>query len=92
VDGDDRRLDGNAVGGLLGEIFPFEMTSVWTICSGCRAMGQVGAQAAYLDGPGAVVRCAHCNTVLIRVAKGGGRYWLDLRGAICVQIDEVPRD
>lgn len=86
---EERRLDGNAAGGLLGEIFPFDMTSVWTLCSGCGSMDQLGAQMVYMDAPGLVMRCVHCNTVLIRVAKGGERYWLDLRGAVCLQIDEA---
>jgi hypothetical protein len=33
-----------------------------------------------------VMRCVHCDTVLIRVVRGGGRYWLDMRGCVCLQI------
>jgi hypothetical protein len=84
----DRALDGNAAAGLLGEIFPFDMTMVWTMCSGCASMDRVGAHRAYMDAPGVVIRCVHCDTVLIRAVHGGGRYWLDLRGAVCLQIDE----
>ncbi len=87
-DASDRRLDGNAAAGLLGEIFPFDMTMVWTMCSGCRSMDRVGSHLTYMDGPGIVVRCVHCDTVLIRAVHGGGRYWLDLRGAVCLQFDE----
>lgn len=87
-DAGDRRLDGNAAAGLLGEIFQFDMTMVWAMCSGCESMDRVGAQPAYMDAPGLVVRCARCDTALIRVVHGGGRYWLDLRGAVCLQIDE----
>ena len=31
----DLRLDGNAAGGLLNEIFPFEMTTAQATCAGC---------------------------------------------------------
>ena len=31
----DLRLDGNAAGGLLNEIFPFEMTAAEATCAGC---------------------------------------------------------
>lgn len=86
----ERHLDGNAAGGLLGEIFPFDMTTVWSVCSGCGAMDQIATHVTYTDAPGIVLRCRHCDTVLIRVAHGGGRYWLDLRGAVCLQFPETP--
>ena len=35
MDIEERRLDGNAAAGLLGEIFPFDMTMVRTLCAGC---------------------------------------------------------
>jgi len=88
MDTDERRLDGNAAAGLLGEIFPFDMTSVWTVCAGCGAMEQAGVQPVYMDAPGMVMRCVHCENVLIRMAKGNGRCWLDFRGVVCLQIDE----
>jgi hypothetical protein len=33
---DEHRLDGNAAGGLLGEIFPFEMTTAQVTCANCQ--------------------------------------------------------
>ncbi len=88
MNGDERRVDGNAAAGLLGEIFPFEMTMVQTLCAGCGAMEHAGALAVYMDAPGMVMRCSHCDNVLVRVVHGGGRYWLDLRGVVCLQINE----
>lgn len=32
-----QQKDGNAVGGLLNEIFPFEMTLARTICRNCES-------------------------------------------------------
>jgi hypothetical protein len=84
----ERRLDGNAAAGLLEEIFPFEMTSVWTMCAGCGARDQVGALTGYMDAPGVILRCPHCEAALIRIVHGGGRYWIDLRGVVCLQIAE----
>ena len=84
----ERQLDGNTAAGVLQEIFPFEMTTVQSICAGCGAMESIGAQPAYVDAPGTVVRCAHCDLALIRVVHAGGRYWIDLRGCICLQIEE----
>ena len=34
---DDRMLDGNAVAGLLEEVFAVEMTSAIATCDGCGA-------------------------------------------------------
>jgi hypothetical protein len=36
------RLDGNAAGGLLNEIFPFEMTAAEATCGGCGTMRPIG--------------------------------------------------
>jgi len=87
---DELRLDGNAAGGVLGEVFPFEMTSAETACVGCGAVGRIGAQVVYAHGMGTVVRCANCDGVLIRIARhdaGPGGYWLDLRGVEYLRIE-----
>ncbi len=86
---DERRLDGNATAGVLAEIFTFEMTTARTACVHCGATGEVGAQMAYVSEIGTVIRCASCDNALIRVARGPGRYWLDMRGAKYLQIEEA---
>ena len=82
----DNRLDGNAAAGLLEEIFPFEVTTSVVTCAGCGQRNPVGALIAYLHGMGTIVRCPGCDAVLIRVAKTQGAYWLDMRGALVLQI------
>ena len=87
---DERRLDGNATGGLLGEVFGLEMTTAKAACTGCGATGEIGGQMAYVSEIGTVVRCAACDNALIRVvrrAEGRPRYWLDLRGLEYLQIE-----
>ena len=86
MNGDDRRLDGNTAAGLLGEIFPFEMTMARTLCAGCGAMEPTGAQPLYVNAPGMIMRCAHCESVLLTVVHGEGRYWLEMRGAMWLHI------
>ncbi len=89
---DEQRLDGNAAGGLLGEIFTLEMTTARVACTGCGATGEIGAQMAYVSEIGTVVRCAACDNALIRIAsqgEGRGRYWLDLRGVEYLQIERT---
>ena len=76
----EARLDGNAVGGLLREIFTMEMTTAETTCAGCGAVNEVGGVIVYMHAPGVVLRCPGCERVLMRIVQGRGRYWIDLRG------------
>jgi Zn finger protein HypA/HybF involved in hydrogenase expression len=83
---DDRRLDGNAVGGALSEVFALEVTAAVTTCAGCRSTSPVGALSAYTDGPGVVLRCPTCDRVQLRLVAGRGRYWLDLSGVSSMEL------
>jgi Family of unknown function (DUF6510) len=85
----ESKLDGNAAGGILHAIFPFEMTDVQATCTGCGTTAAVGALAAYIHGMGTVVRCPVCDTALIRVVHAKGYYWLDMRGVRVLQIGEA---
>ena len=82
----ENKLDGNAAGGILQEIFPFEMTLVQSTCSGCGVINAIGELAVYKHGMGTVIRCPSCDNVLIRVVQAKGRYWLDMRGVRVLQI------
>jgi len=84
----DMKLDGNAIGGLLGEIFTMEMTTAQTTCAGCGSVSVLAAVDVYLNAPGAVVRCPGCEQVLMRIVRGRGRYWLDLTGTRCLEFRE----
>src|ERR1700730_8871223 len=79
----EAKLDGNAIGGLLREIFTMEMTNAETTCASCGAVNAVGRVDVYLRAPGVVVRCPGCETVPRRIVQGPGRYWIDLRGTPC---------
>ncbi len=89
MDTDDLRLDGNAAAGLLQEVFGVEVTSGWTGCAGCGARAQVGALLAYGHGMGTILRCPGCGGAQIRIARGPGRYWLDLRGVTYLQVAQA---
>ena len=82
----DLRLDGNAAGGLLNEIFPFEMTVAEATCGGCGAMGPIGEMVLYQHGMGAILRCTECGTALMRITQIRGCYRLDLSGVTCLRI------
>jgi uncharacterized protein DUF6510 len=88
MDETDLRLDGNAVAGMLAEVFRFEMTLEWGGCVGCGASNQLGALHAYAHGMGAVLSCPACGQYLLRIARGEGRWWLDLRGLAWLQLDQ----
>ena len=87
---DERRLDGNAVGGLLGEVFTFEATTAEGACGGCGTVAHVGETMAYVSEIGTVVRCARCDNALIRVAHNPRGYFLDLRGISYLRFESAP--
>jgi hypothetical protein len=78
----DAHLDGNVMGGLLIEVFGQEMTDALGCCAHCGDTNQVGALIVYQSGPGDVVRCPSCATVLIvatRLPAGPRVYFSSLR-------------
>jgi len=81
----DLKLDGNAIAGLLREIFTVEMTTAETTCAGCHKVHAIGRVDVYVNAPGAVVRCPACDQVLMRIVHGRGRYWVDLTGTRCLE-------
>jgi ribosomal protein L40E len=83
---DERRLDGNAIGGVLFELFGAEMTDVPGVCASCGARAQMAATDVYIHAPGIVVRCRHCESVLLRIVRGRDRSWLDLSGLGSIEL------
>ena len=79
-------LDGNAVGGLLREIFAFEATTARTACAGCSKVAPMAELQLYAIELGAVLRCPSCDEVVIRIARTPRGLWLDLRGAATVVV------
>jgi cysteine synthase len=74
------QLDGNAIGGLLLEVFGAEMTTATGTCGSCGTTGQVAGLAVYLRGPGTVVRCPVCDAVLMVFTEVRGVTCVDLQG------------
>jgi hypothetical protein len=83
------RVDGNALAGVLSEIFVPEMTAARVACGGCGAIEPIGAEHAYLRAPGIVLRCCHCEGVLLVITRArhnhvvglAGR-WLEVGGSL----------
>jgi hypothetical protein len=80
-------VDGNRLAGDLRELFTVEMTVASGQCAGCGLAGPLG-QARVFDelGPGLVARCPGCEAVLMRLVRGPGRTWLDLRGLTYLEV------
>ena len=78
-------LDGNAVAGLLQEVFAVEMTTAIGTCGSCGATDAVGAMHVY-RGAGIVMRCPHCDNALVRIVKDDGRVWIGLQGVRTLQV------
>ena len=83
---DELKLDGNAAAGILQEIFAVEITAALGTCDGCGAVEAVGAVSVYARGPGTVLRCPHCDNVLVKVVSDGVRIWADLRGVRTLEL------
>jgi hypothetical protein len=82
---DDLMLDGNAIAGLLREVFSVEMTTAIGTCGGCGAAGLVGAAHLY-RGAGIVLRCPHCGNTLAKIVKSDSRVWIDFPGIRALEV------
>lgn len=79
-------LDGNAVAGLLQEIFGTEMTTAPTECANCGTEGEMGTLLAFTNAPGIVLRCPACEKVVVRITRTPDAYYLDARGAVYLRL------
>jgi hypothetical protein len=59
-----RQLDGNAVGGILLEVFGGEMTAAKGCCAACGSVSAMATLVVFRSGPGDVLRCPACSTVV----------------------------
>ncbi len=75
---DDYAVDGNAIGGLLMEMFGTEMTTATGTCGSCGAARQVAELVVYRPELGTVVRCRSCDAVLM--------VFVEVRGITCVDL------
>jgi len=79
-------LDGNVLGGELGELFTVDVTAATGRCASCGTVSAIAQTHVYTDGPGVVARCPACSGVMLRLVRGPGRAWLDVRGISCLQL------
>jgi hypothetical protein len=78
--GSDVVLDGNAAAGLLQEIFVSDITVARIECAACGSVAAVGSLRLYAAQMGAVLRCRHCEGILMRAVHTPHDRWLEMTG------------
>jgi hypothetical protein len=74
-----RWLDGNALAGVMAELFGAEMTTALHRCGSCGARREVGAHPAY-RGAGMVLRCPECGDMAMQISEVRDRHVIRLTG------------
>jgi ribosomal protein S27E len=78
--------DGNALAGPLQDVIGPDVTVAVGRCGNCGRTGPMAEVRVFDHAPGVVARCPRCDQVLLRLVRGGGRAWLDLRGLTYLQL------
>jgi hypothetical protein len=65
-------LDGNAIGGMLIDVFGTDMTAASSTCGTCGAIRPMAELLVYMRAPGIVVRCRTCGSVMMVFVKAHG--------------------
>jgi hypothetical protein len=71
--------DGNAIAGLLQEVFAAEVTAAGRVCQSCGLNSQIGAHRLY-TGAGFVLRCPGCGDLAAVIAALPDRNVISLHG------------
>jgi hypothetical protein len=87
---EEMRLDGNAAGGALRELFARDVTEGIATCAGCGDARAVGALLDYGTPLGVVLRCPGCDHVMLRLTQVGGWLRVDLSGIAMLALPDAP--
>ncbi len=77
---EDRRLDGNVAGGVLGEVLAVDPTTAVSTCAHCGAPAPLAEHLVYADAPALVLRCPGCMQVVLRCASDAAGVRLEMTG------------
>ena len=75
-----RPLDGNAIAGVLHDVFGGDMTLAGATCVHCGQTGLLADLAVHIGGPGIVGRCRSCENLLVVITERRGLYCVDVTG------------
>jgi hypothetical protein len=78
--------DGNALAGPLQDLVRVDVATAIGRCTQCGRTAAMAEVRVFDHAPGVVARCPTCDQVLLRLVRGPGRVWLDLRGLTYLQL------
>lgn len=85
----DLMVDGNALAGLLAELFGADVTLVPAKCAACGEVNMMGAMHAYVRAPGSVLRCPICHAVTMRIVQTDRSTRIEMRGIAYFRFDRT---
>jgi hypothetical protein len=85
---EEMRLDGNAAGGTLRELFAQDVTAALATCAACGSLGPIGALLEYGQGMGVILRCPSCDAAMLRIVHTPGWLRVDASGISVMMIPE----
>jgi len=90
---EEMRLDGNAAGGMLREVFAQDVTAALATCAGCGSLGPIGELLEYGQRMGVILRCPSCDAAMLRVVRTPGWLRLDASGIslLIIPLDPAAR-
>ena len=85
---EEMRLDGNAVAGVLRDLFTIDTTAADATCGGCGRVGPVGALFEYGQEMGVVLRCSACGIAVVRLVRTNTAMYVDFSGLRLLRIPQ----
>jgi hypothetical protein len=81
----NRWTDGSTLAGPVADLFRVDLSTAVGRCTACGRTTPMAEVRVFDHAPGLVARCLACDQVLLRLVRGPGRAWLDLRGLTYLQ-------
>ena len=88
---EEMRLDGNAAGGALRDVFVQEMTAAVATCTGCGSVHMVGTLLEYGHAMGVILRCPQCDAPMLRLVRTPGWVRMDPSGIALLMVPQNDR-
>lgn len=82
-------LDGNALAGMLSEVFAADMTAARSACAWCGVVATLAEQRLYMNpgSPGAVLRCHACDGRMLVLVRRGDRLRVGMPGVRWMDVE-----
>jgi len=85
---EEMRLDGNAAGGVLRELFARDVTAALVTCATCGRRGMIAELLEYGHTMGVILRCPTCEAAVLRIVHTPGWLRVDVSGITQLAIPE----